>query len=229
MQTFGRGKKEPHRPHQRSILRNVIEFLQSNRKAHSIKDIGKAIHVNLSREINVISRLRNHERVEAVDEGFRYKPEIANIFNKQQLCAEICRINKGLCKEALEDAYVGADEDLQALIDEGRVFTIRNSEKKENMYFGVPTPIVIHEEIKKLWLSIKVPREADVNQELIKSGQLKQSTITRANTYKAQKRGIVKRKKGPRKKQKRGIRLTNVHMLEKHEWLRDLQKKSRRG
>mmetsp|Transcript_10899 Transcript_10899/g.19974 ORF Transcript_10899/g.19974 Transcript_10899/m.19974 type:complete len:233 (-) Transcript_10899:199-897(-) len=228
---FGKREAAAAQPHRRSVLRDVIEFLQQHRKPggrHSLAEIEKHVGVKLTSKgyVGVLGRLRAHERIKIIGDGFRYKPLIDNVFERTQLQDVIGRTVQGLRRSALEDAYIGAKEDLESLQNEGKVLVIRNIEDKEDIFFPPPSvSLPMEDDIKELWRGVRMPKtEVDLDEALLRNGQITQESVRRGNTYRAQKRGMVRKKKGPRKRQKRVKKLTNQHMAGKFKWLSDLQK-----
>mmetsp|Transcript_7570 Transcript_7570/g.11455 ORF Transcript_7570/g.11455 Transcript_7570/m.11455 type:complete len:249 (-) Transcript_7570:2-748(-) len=225
-----------------SIFNRAINFLRENRTAtsrHSRTDIERHLKVKLlGKYFQVWTRLLSNDRVKKVDgEWLRYKPEIDNVHVKEQLLTEIRKTKKGHYRKAVEDAYVDAKEDLRKLIDEKLVFVIRSPDiKDENLkevVFPMPpsSNLVMDEKIKDLWHKINIPLEADLIDDLVKSGHLSNKEVIESNDFKAQISGIAqKRKKRQKSKQKRkrAQRLTNQHMKKDHAWLRDMEKQSRR-
>jgi len=135
--------KKPVQRHKKAILHTVVQWLQQNRRPgarHTVKDIErglKTLGVSLVRGDAVFGKLRKHPNVKVVGDGFDYKPEIDNVFNKSQLRDTISRNRSGLRREALEDAYIGAKEDLKALEDEELVTKIMNKEDKQDIFYPV--------------------------------------------------------------------------------------------
>mmetsp|Transcript_7972 Transcript_7972/g.10961 ORF Transcript_7972/g.10961 Transcript_7972/m.10961 type:complete len:236 (+) Transcript_7972:111-818(+) len=226
---------------QTRIVREIVNHLKKTRGSLSFNEIKQMFKVDLNSNSDLLVKLRNHRRLDNERGGgntFMYNPEISQVGNKEQLQNKIQCTWPGIEREHLEDAFIGAKEALQDLIDEKKVLVISNKKSaniKSEIVFPISTSIfTVDQDIKEMWGKVKIPykTETELEQALVRIGQISAKSVNQKNDARAKTRGLKRKvkKKQERRKKVKGP-LTNEHMMKNVEyssWMQAMTKGRRK-
>mmetsp|Transcript_13115 Transcript_13115/g.21028 ORF Transcript_13115/g.21028 Transcript_13115/m.21028 type:complete len:237 (+) Transcript_13115:107-817(+) len=224
---------------QARIVREIVNHLKKTRGSLSFDDIKRMFKVDLNSNSYLLVELRNHRRLDNEKGGgntFMYNPEISQVGNKEQLLNKIQCTWPGIEREHLEDAFIGAKEALQDLIDEKKVLVIsskKSANTKKEIVFPISTSIfTIDQDIKDMWAKVRIPynTETELEDALVRNGQISANSVRQKNDARAKTRGLKRKVKEKREKRKKVKELTNKHMLNDKEhssWLEKMTKGGR--
>ena len=135
---------------------DVIHFLQAHRAAGCLAPsvIYQRTGIDLHENEAVALNLQNNPkiRVEHVPDPenpslmiatYAYQSKYNHVRDRTTLLAQINRCKNGVARRDLEDAYDGAERDLDALICAGDILAITNTEDKDKILFPRGEPFLV--------------------------------------------------------------------------------------
>ena len=135
---------------------DVIHFLQAHRSAGCLAPsvIYQRTGIDLHESEAVALNLQNNPkiRVEHVPDPenpslmiatYAYQSKYNHVRDRTTLLAQINRCKNGVARRDLEDAYDGAEKDLDALICAGDVLALTNTEDKDKILFPRGDPFLV--------------------------------------------------------------------------------------
>jgi hypothetical protein len=165
----------------------------------------------------LLDALRDNPKVTVDDANpnelrFIYKPTY-QLRNLYELMDFLNSHPDGVEREKLEDAYKSVKEDLHNLKASGKIFEIRNTDKKT--YVIYPNcerhdAIEVKEHLRRLWKKIQVPTDEDLQKEMFQLGMKK--TLEKENSDQYKKR--QPKQQGRRKGSKKRVKYYNTHVTD---------------
>lgn len=222
--------------HTWSHLKEIMGIdLTSNEYARLLDDLKQNNKINLQIDAKTIA----------------YKPPFPNVMNRADIIATINAHSYGVREDQLEDSYHGSRADIDIAVNSGTVYRIQpyvprtqegqktRMDKRNREYVMLyprryrdcETQPAMENELKKIWSEVKVPTNAvELESALIESGYMTERQLRAIAAAKSARTAAdAKRKrdekqalKRPRKKFRQKI--TNVHMLDQLDWLKNHEK-----
>jgi hypothetical protein len=213
-----RPKKQP------AVLKqmyDVVELLKSDRRPFSIAEIERRVAVRVIRESELAMHLRENPRVtfDSYADTLQYRPQY-NLRDRFEirdfLRSRTGALGTGVPRPDLDDCYVGAVSDVQALLDSRDVFSLRNSENHVEVLYGNDEPTIgpVDDPIRKMWQSIALAptlSAADLDKELALAG-LRPTTVETEEAPKKRMTEAEEAEKANMRKRMQRIKVTNVHL-----------------
>ncbi|KAI9722890.1 MAG: hypothetical protein M1812_001338 [Candelaria pacifica] len=206
----------------------AVTFLKGKDKPQSLQDI--LGYLSLQREdekhkFDIKKILQNHDKIEFDRSGaggkgtYQFKP-IHNIRSKDQLLGFLQKQStaQGLSVRELKDGWVGAEDAIDALEDDGKLLVTRNKKDSHPKMVWPNDPslsLPVDSDFHTLWHKVRLPEASDLTVELERAG-LTPTSKSKTGPVKP------KEKEKKRKKPRAGGRITNTHMAS---ILRDYTKK----
>jgi len=209
--------------HQRQIVKTVVDFLKANRAAPATAAILKtSLGVDLTPELS--DDLSKNPRVQRLhDNSFVYRPVHAGLANKNDLLAVIEANERGIFLDELLDAYLGADKDLEDLIDNDVVIRVANLERKADVLYPRDPrhEVEVDEEIQKLWSEISMPpSESALEERMLSLGLITVEQLREHKAHKQQTKVVTaKTAQAKQQRKRKRTKITNKHLIEQLPWL----------
>lgn len=194
------------KPSQR-LLYDVINYLRDLDKPASAEDIHTITGHDIKTTPGMMEALQSNPKISYEDGWFSYKPpySVKNIHELQDL---INKTPEGIEVNELKDCYKTVEDDVKKLLEQRDVLVVQNADtKSDNVYPNDPRyRIAVADEFKKVWLSITLPDEVDLEREMKAAGV----KLVEEEEEKAPRKLPSKKEK---KNKKRIVKYTNVHIL----------------
>ncbi|SPQ96635.1 TFA2 Winged helix domain-containing protein [Plasmodiophora brassicae] len=223
--------RESARPerHIRELQDDVLSWLRENRGWRTFDDIRTSrLRLDLTAHPALLSNLIAHARVAHRDDALSYNPVHPGVNNVDDLRALLARHRQGLSVQSLADAYVGVEADVQTLKESELIYAIANTESKETMLYprDARLEVQVDDDIKRLWDDVNMPGDdVELERELHAAGLMSVDELeTGHQTSARMKRPTKRAPKGRAPQKKRRYQLTNVHVLDQYDWLRESSK-----
>eukprot|EP00887_Chlorella_sp_A99_P004140 scaffold23.g4140.t1 len=199
-------------------IKRVLDFLRRCDQPQTQRQISVATELSLSADRHLKEALAVNPKVELSPEGlYTYRPEVANVRNREQLLAYLRRrhaVGEGYASwKDLEDSYADVAADMEVLKREGLVIGLYSHapELECEVYYPVDQRLAafkVHEDVQLLWQTIQVPEDEDEVQEELRKLRLRPAP--RKAPRKREKRDRAKKPRRP----PRLRAVTNVHLME---------------
>ena len=186
----------------------LIEHLKKVRIPLTPAQLRRATGIDLDESEELVAEMRTRALVEyeRVTDTYRFRPEV-RVTSKAELKDEIARSRSGVLAGKLLDAYPTAGDDIDALVAEGSVLRLKNSETKKFVLFPVDRSLMlpIDERVKKMWIETRHPDMTDVANYLKSKGHRSAQDAIDIERFKAAEANNRKRKR-------RAVTYTNTHL-----------------
>ncbi|KAL4448542.1 hypothetical protein ABPG75_005761 [Micractinium tetrahymenae] len=197
-------------------IKAVVDFLRASGEPQRAAAIAVGTGFNPQIDAQLAAALASNSKVEVQADGlYLYRPEVANVRNRQELLEYLRRRERQgegyAALGELQDAYPAAKQDLEALKRQGLLLSLPAADpQRKEVFYPVDhrMQLRVDADLQELWLSLgdQLPDdEEEVAAELQKIG------LKPAPRQVIEKREARERKKKARKA-RRLTRVTNVHL-----------------
>ena len=194
-------------------LHRIHGYLKEELRPVTSSEIFQATGVDISNSEEILQSLTGEgSKVLRLPDGtWRWKSK-HTIRNRDELIALLKRSPLGIVESELYDTYKGVKSDLDGIkkMEEPMVYVIRDRNKSVLFPREKKLELKIDSSLKEKWLSVSLPDPMTIHQHLVDNG-LKENIKGSGGLSIAPI--IRKRPAKKRKKRRRSVKLTNVHML----------------
>jgi transcription initiation factor TFIIE subunit beta len=185
--------------HLNTYIHDIISLLKKN-GTMTFEDIKSRTGIDLVNNYNLTKNLKNNQRIIFKDNTLSYK-HTYQIKNKEDLINLISFSSEGIELSNLRDSPI----DINRLLEEikSKIIILKDNDNSEVVFYNDLEINQVDQDVRDLWIGIKVPPYQDLILQLNSAGLKKDKIQTK-------KKMIIKKDKN--KKYKRKIKITNTHV-----------------
>jgi len=206
-------KSKPMSRHLHTIIQHLLDRKFKGLGPILIEDLIRDTKIDMP-PLDVSEMLSDNLKVKFDSGRYSYKG-MYDITDKNGLLHLISQSPGGILLSNLKDCYAQVEADVKSLTAERKIFNIKNTDLgTEVLFFNNPNYTTnIDDEFKKMWHSIKIPDEIDLQNELLKLGIKSQADIDELNALSQTKKRKAAETKDKKAKKHRRAKVTNTHLV----------------
>jgi len=206
-------KSKPMSRHLHTIIQHLLELKFKGSGPILIEQLIHDTGINMP-PLEVGEMLLDNVKVHFDGGRYSYKG-VYDISDKNELLQLISQSPGGILLSNLKDCYAQVEADVKSLTAERKIFNIKNTDLGTEVLFFNNQIYNIHidDEFKKMWHSIKIPDEIDLQNELLKLGIKSQADIDELNALSQTKKRKAAETKDKKAKKHRRAKVTNTHLV----------------
>jgi len=206
-------KSKPMSRHLHTIIQHLLDRKFKGLGPILIEDLIRDTKIDMP-PLDVSEMLSDNLKVKFDSGRYSYKG-MYDIIDKNGLLHLISQSPGGILLSNLKDCYAQVEADVKSLTAERKIFNIKNTDLgTEVLFFNNPNYTTnIDDEFKKMWHSIKIPDEIDLQNELLKLGIKSQADIDELNALSQTKKRKAAETKDKKAKKHRRAKVTNTHLV----------------
>jgi len=214
----------------RKVIAEIVTLLDEKRTGLNAIQIKEIFQVEAGEGKNsLLNDLISNAKInyDAQRALFFYKPTFDGVTEMKELDRLIMSQPYGILQEDIYDCYHQAKYDLQKLLENGRVISVENLEKKKAVIFPLDkqhSTLLVDDDIKQAWHSVQVPHNAaELEQILHSMGHISADELSSDHISVARRAQVARKRKDtdgltPGGYRKRRTAVTNVHLLQNNDY-----------